>query len=126
MRTRNIGFISLLLFFLMGIGFTMAQSTNSTPLFGAPNSALCSFYKTMNFSSYQTPVIAFIAIGGLLFILWESLQYLMLRKEAKEGGDEAELGRLMSRHMSIIIVTIILMVVFVAIVGLIPIGLCGS
>jgi len=125
MRTRKIGLISLLLFFLMGIGFTMAQSTNSTPLFGSPNSALCSFYKTMNFSSYQTPVIAFIAIGGLLFIFWESLQYLMLRREAKESGDEAELGRLMSRHMTIIIVTIILMVVFVGIIALLPIGLCG-
>ena len=125
MRTRKIGLISLLLFFLMGIGFTMAQSTNSTPLFGSPNSALCSFYKTMNFSSYQTPVIAFIAIAGLLFIFWESLQYLMLRREAKESGDEAELGRLMSRHMSIIIVTIILMVVFVGIIALLPIGLCG-
>jgi len=126
MRTRKIGLISLLLFFLMGIGSTIAQSTNSTPLFGAPNSALCSFYKTMNFSAYQTPVIAFIVIGGLLFILWESMQYLMIRKEAKEGGDEAELGKLMSRHMSIIIVTIILMVVFVAIMAMLPIGLCGS
>jgi len=126
MKMRKNGLISLLLFFLIGIGFAMAQSTNSTPLFGAPNSALCSFYKTMNFSAYQMPVIAFIIIGGLLFILWESLQYLMARKEAKEGGDEAELGRLMSRHMAIIIVTIILMVAFVAIMAMLPIGLCGS
>jgi len=129
MRAQKLSIISFaLLFLVIGMNFAIAQSTNSTstPLIGAPNSALCSFYKTQNLSSYQTPLIALTVIGGAAIIGYEAFKRLAAEQESKEGVGEADLSKIMSRSMIIMILTGIIMAVIIVVIAMIPIALCGS
>jgi len=119
--------VFLLLLFL-GANFVIADPTNSTstPLIGAPNSALCQFYKTQNLSAYQTPAIALTIIGGATIIGYEAFRRLTAEREEKEEGGEADLAKIMSRSMTIIILTGIIMAVIVVVLAMFPIALCGS
>jgi len=129
MRTQKTNMIPVFLLLLfLGANFAIAQATNSTstPLIGSPNSALCQFYKTQNLSAYQTPLIALTIIGGATIIGYEAFKRLSAEREEKEEGGEADLAKIMSRSMSIIILTGIIMAVIVVVLAMFPIALCGS
>jgi hypothetical protein len=114
----------LLMLSIIAVPSVYAQNaTGSAPIFGSPSSSLCQFYKAENFQSYQNPLIAITILLGIAVIGYEAFK--RLSAERKEGeNSEADLAAIMSRTMTISVITGILMATIVIALSLLPVIMC--
>jgi hypothetical protein len=118
-----IGILLMLSLIVIPSVYGANNTTSSTQIFGSQSSSLCQFYKAENFQAYQNPLIAGVILIGITIIAYEAFK--RLSAERKEGeNSEADLAAIMSRTMTIIIITIILMGAIVLALSLLPIIMC--